>query len=160
MNLHAYLQGAGREREALGQLKKVLELDENQAVAMVSMAMIIADQGDLSGALEIARRAHSVGPWLPETRGVLAGILRRNGEDAESRLIAQSLGSGEAIGEARNHALFHFLCGELDEGADWAEKAIKEHDLSMMMYLRFAVCKELRSSLRWPKIARMLNLLL
>jgi TolB-like protein/Tfp pilus assembly protein PilF len=158
MNLHAYLQGAGREGEALGQVKKVLELDENQAVAMVSMAMILADQGDLSEALVIARRAYSVGPWLPETRGVLAGILRRNGKDAESRLVAQSLGSGEAIGEARNHALFHFLCGELDEGADWAEKAIREQDLSMMMYLRFAVCKELRSSLRWPKIARMLNL--
>ena len=30
MNLHAYLQGAGREDEALVQLKKVLELDENQ----------------------------------------------------------------------------------------------------------------------------------
>jgi hypothetical protein len=73
-------------------------------------------------------------------------------------LVAQSLGSGEAIGEARNHSLFHLLGGELDEGADWAEKAVKEHDLSMMMYLRFAVCKELRSSLRWPKIARMLNL--
>jgi serine/threonine-protein kinase len=158
MNLHAYLQGAGREGEALGQLKKVLELDENQAVALVSMAMILADRGDLSEALVIARRAHSVGPWLPETTGVLAGLLRRNGDDAESRLVAQSIGSGEDIGEARNHALFHLLCGELDEGADWAEKAVKEHDLSMMMYLRFAVCKELRSSLRWPKIARMLNL--
>lgn len=40
MNLHAYLQAAGREREALGQLKKVLELDASQAVALVSLAMI------------------------------------------------------------------------------------------------------------------------
>ncbi len=158
MNLHAYLQGASREGEALEQLKKVLELDENQAVALVSMAMIRADQGDLSEALVIARRANSIGPWLPETTGVLAGLLRRNGEEAESRSVAQSLGSGEAVGDARNNAIFHLLCGELDEGADWAEKAIKERDLSMMIYLRFAVCKGLRASHRWPKIANMLNL--
>jgi hypothetical protein len=37
--------------------------------------------------------------------------------------------------------------------------AIKEHDLSMrMIYLRFVVCKGLRASHRWPKIARTLNL--
>jgi hypothetical protein len=60
----------------------------------------------------------------------------------------------------RAHALFHLLCGERDQGADWAEKAIKEHDLSMTtIYLRFVVCKGLRASHRWPKIARMVNLL-
>ena len=34
---------AGRDDEALEQLKKVLELDQNQLVALVSMAMIYAD---------------------------------------------------------------------------------------------------------------------
>jgi hypothetical protein len=28
----------------------------------------------------------------------------------------------------------------------------------MMIYLRFVVCKELRASRRWPKIAEMINL--
>jgi TolB-like protein/Flp pilus assembly protein TadD len=158
MNLHAYLQAAGREREALEQLTKVLELDETQAVALVSMAMIHADQGNLQESLAIARRAHSIGPWLPETIGVLAALLRRNGDDAESQSLAKTLGSGEALGDARAHALFHFLCGEVDEGANWAERAINEHDLSMMIYLRFVVCKGLRVSHRWPKIARMVNL--
>jgi hypothetical protein len=55
MNLHAYLQSPGREDEALAQLKKVLEQDANQAVALVSMAMIYADKGDLPEALKIAR---------------------------------------------------------------------------------------------------------
>ncbi len=84
--------------------------------------------------------------------------FRRNGDEAESQSVAQGIGSGEAVGEARTHALFHMLCGEIDEGADWAEKAINEHDLSMMIYLRFVVCKGLRASHRWPKIAKMLNL--
>ena len=158
MNLHAFLQAAGRDTEALEQLKKVVELDENQVVALVSMAMIHADKGDLAQSLVIARRAYGVGLWFPDTIGVLAALLRRNGEVAESQSLAKTLGSGEALGDSRARALFHLLCGELDEGADWVEKAIEQRDPSMMYYLRFVVCKGLRASPRWPKIARMINL--
>src|SRR5579863_5030117 len=84
MNLHAYLQGAGREDEALVQLKKVLELDENQVLALVSMAMILADKGNITEALKIARRAYAIGPWSPDTIGVLAGLTRRNSSEVES----------------------------------------------------------------------------
>ncbi len=158
MNLHAYLQAAGRDSEALEQLNKVLELDENQVVALVSKAMIHADQGNLPEALAIARRAYATGPWLPDTIGVLAALLRRNGDDAESQSLVKKLGSGEALGDDRAHALFHLLCGELDPGADWTEKAVEQRDASMMVYLRFVVCKGLRASHRWPKIAKMVNL--
>jgi TolB-like protein/Tfp pilus assembly protein PilF len=158
MNLHAYLQAAGREAEALEQLQKVLELDQHQVVALVSMAMIIADRGELAQALVIARRAHAIAPWYPDTIAVLAALLRRNAEAVESRSLAQTLSAGEAVGDAHVLALFHLLCGEVDAGADWAEKAIEERDLSMMFYLRFVVCKELRASHRWPKIAKLLNL--
>src|ERR1700690_3424225 len=159
MNLHAYLQAADREREALEQLRKVLELDPNQAAAMVSAAMILADKGNLPEALAAARRAHSIGAWLPETTGVLAALLYRSGDDAESQSIAKTLGSGGAPGDARAQALFHLLCGEVDQGADWAERAIHEGDLAMRtVYIRFVACKQLRASNRWPKIAKMINL--
>jgi TolB-like protein/Tfp pilus assembly protein PilF len=158
MNLHAFLQAAGRDTEALEQLKKVLELDQNQVVALVSMAMLFADRGDLAEAIKIARRAYAVGPWLPDTLGVLAGLLWRNGEKAESKSVAAELGSGEAPGEARANAIFHLLCGDIEQGTDWAEKAVEQRDGSMMYYLRFVVSKGLRASHRWPKIAKMINL--
>jgi TolB-like protein/Tfp pilus assembly protein PilF len=158
MNLHAYLQAAGRDAEALEQLKKVLELDQNQVVALVSMAMLLADRGDLAEAIKTARRALAVGPWLPETVGVLAALLRRNGEEAESNSLARELGSGQAPGDARAHAVFHLLCGDIEQGAGWAEKAVEQRDASMMYYFRFVVSKGLRASPRWPKIARMINL--
>ncbi len=157
MNLHAYLQAAGRDQEALEQLKKVVELDPNQVIALVSMAMIHADKGNLVEALKIARRAYAAGPWSPDTAAVLAGLTRRNGEEVDSSLM-KALGSGEMQGDARAHALFHMLCGEIDPGGDWAEKAIEQRDYSMMIYLRFVVSKSLRASHRWPKIAKMINL--
>jgi TolB-like protein/Tfp pilus assembly protein PilF len=157
MNLHAYLQTAGRIDEALEQLKKVLELDENQVVAMVSMAMIYADKDDMAEALQMARRTYAIGPWFADGIGVLAGLTRRSGGEVDASL-AKALGSGGAIGDARAHALYHLLCGEIEQGADWAEKAVEQHDSSMMLYLRFVVSKGLRSSHRWPKIAKMMNL--
>ncbi|MGC1647242.1 MAG: protein kinase [Candidatus Sulfotelmatobacter sp.] len=158
MNLHAYLQAAGRDDEALEQLKKVVELDPNQVVALASMVMIHADKGEIAQALKIARRAYAIGRWFPDTVGLLAALLRRNGEEEESRSIAKELGSAEALGDARAHALFHLICGEIDQGADWVEKAIEQRDSSMRFYLGFVICKELRASHRWPKIAKMVNL--
>jgi TolB-like protein/Tfp pilus assembly protein PilF len=158
MNLHAYLQAAGRDDEALEQLKKVVELDPNQVVALASMVMIHADKGEIAQALKIAWRAYAVGRWFPDTVGLLAALLQRNGEEEESRSIAKELGSGEALGDARAHALFHLICGEIDKAADWVEKAIKQRDSSMRFYLGFVICKGLRASHRWPKIAKMVNL--
>jgi serine/threonine-protein kinase len=158
MNLQAYSQAAGRDADALEQLQKVLELDEHQVVALVAMALIYADRGDLAQALTIARRAHSIAPWYSDATAVLAALLRRQGKGVESESLVLSLGSGVAPGDAHVQALYHLLCGDLDLGADWAEKAIDQRDLAMMVYLRFVVCKDLRASHRWPKIARMLNL--
>ena len=85
-------------------------------------------------------------------------LPRRNGEEQESRFIAKELGSGEVLGDARAHALFHLIWGEIDQGADWVEKAIEQRDSSMRFYLGFVICKGLRTSHRWPKIAKMVNL--
>ena len=104
---------AGRHDDALEQLKKVLELDENLVLALVSMAMIYADKGNMAEALKIARRAFAIGPWSPDPIGVLAGLTRRNGDEVEASLM-KALGSGEMPGDARAHALYHLLCGEID----------------------------------------------
>ena len=158
MNLHAYFQDVGREGDALEQLQKVLEIDPHQMVALVSMAMIVAHRGDLKDALKIARRAYAIAPWYPDAIAVLAALTRREGAVAESHSLTQALGAGATAGGATVHALFHLLCGEVDLGADWAEKAIKERDLTITLYLRFVVAKELRASHRWPAIAKLMNL--
>jgi tetratricopeptide (TPR) repeat protein len=157
MNMQVYLQSAGREAEALEQLKKVLEIDEHQVVAMVAAATIHASMGDLSQALAMARRAHAVAPWYLDAVAVLAALHQRTGDAAALPLI-QALEANKAFGDAPAHALFHLLCGDVGQGADWTEKAIEERDLAILVYLRFALCKDLRESHRWSKIAAMLNL--
>ncbi|HKM84665.1 MAG TPA: hypothetical protein VJW96_00555 [Terriglobales bacterium] len=46
------------------------------------------------------RRGYAIGPWFPDTIGLLAALLRRNGDEEESQSLAQTLGSGAAIGDA------------------------------------------------------------
>jgi serine/threonine protein kinase len=158
MNRHAYLQGAGRDAEALAQLEKVLELNEGLPVARVSVAMLEADRGRLDAGLAAARRAYADAPWYPDTVATLAGLLQRTGDEEGARSLAQTLGRGETFGDARVQAIYQLLCGNVDAAVPWVEQAIAERDLSMMVYLRFAVSKGLRASAHWPKIRGMLNL--
>jgi len=157
MNLQAALQAAGREAEALEQLDKVLELDDRLVVALVAKAMIHAEMGDLAHGLAIARRAYATAPWYPDIVAVLAGLLHRSGNLAESHSLQQSLHE-DGLFHAAPLALFHLLCGDVDQGAHWAQGAIEQHDQSITVYLRFVAAKQLRASQRWPALARLLNI--
>jgi TolB-like protein len=158
MNRHAYLQGAGREHEAISQLEKVLELNEGLMVARVSLAMLEADRGRLDAGLAEAKRAYADAPWYPDTVATLAGLLHRAGDEAGSRALAEGLGTGHTFGDARVNALYRLLCGDVDGAVPWVERAIEERDLSMMVYLWFAASRGLRESAHWPKLLRLLNL--
>jgi serine/threonine-protein kinase len=158
MNLHAFLQAAGRDREAYDQTQKVLELDGNLVIARVSVAHFHAHWKQLPEAVAAARHAHAVGPWYADATATLAALLRRAGEESEARTLYESLGTGERFGDARAQAVYHLLCGDVDTAADWVEKAIDQRDQSMMYYLRFVISRPLRASHRWTTIARMINL--
>ena len=158
MNLHAFLQAAGRDREAYDQALKALDFDGNQVVARVSIAHFHAYWEQLDQAVAAARRAVEVGPWYPDAVATLAATLRRSGEEREAETLYRSLGSGAQFGDARAQAVYHLICGEIDTAADWVEKAIDERDHSMQYYLRFVIGRRLRASPRWPTIARMSNI--
>jgi serine/threonine-protein kinase len=158
MNLHAYLQAAGRDRDAYAQALRVLSLDGNNVVARVSIAHFHAAWGELAEAVIAARQGYAIGPWYPDTSATLAALLRLSGKEDEARALYQTLGTGASFGDCRVQAIYHLLCGDVDEGAAWVEKAIAERDHSMMYYIRFVVCRGLRASAHWPRIARMINL--
>ena len=158
MNRHAFLQGAGRNADAIAQLRQVLELAPGLPVARVSLAMLEADRGRLEVGVEEARRANADAPWYPDTIACLAGLMHRSGDEAGGRALADTLGGGASFGDARVRALYHLLCGDLDAAMPWVEQAIRERDLSMMIYLRFVAARELRASAHWPRVLRLLNL--
>ena len=100
MNLHAYLQWAGRDREAYQAAMRALELDPNLVVARVSIAHFHADWGELPEAVAAAREAYAVGPWYPDAVATLAALLRRAGQASEGEALYRTLGSGDRFGTA------------------------------------------------------------
>jgi len=54
-------------------------------------------------------------------------------------------------------AVYHLVLGDLDGTADWAEKSIQERQPAVFFFLH-AHAAALKSTPRWPALARMMNL--
>jgi serine/threonine-protein kinase len=152
------LLAVGREAEAEAELRQVLELDEHFLPALVNMVSIHALRGELAEALASAEKAYATAPQAPTVMGLLAGALVLSGDTGRTEALLEKLRPGRASGAPRALALYHLLCGEVDKAADWTGKAIEQRDPLMMVTLRGPLGKALRSSPRWPALARLMNL--
>jgi len=152
------LRAAGREEDAITAFNEVLELDENSWLALTGLASIHFSRGMLAQAVAFAERAYSLAPWSPGVLGLLAGLLVRTGDTSRAEGLLQKLRPGQAFGTPYGFACFHLICGEIDAAGDWIEKAIGQRHLMAISVLRSPLCKDLRSSSRWPALMRMMNL--
>ena len=157
LRLAACLQAAGRDTDALAQYREILELDESYWFAYQALGSLHASHGRLTDALACAEKAYALAPWSPHAAGLLAGVLRRTGEVRRADALLEKIGPGH-IKSAHARALFYLVCGDIDNAADSVEKSIKERDPDIMVLLNVAVSRPLRSSLRWPALARLMNL--
>jgi hypothetical protein len=86
--------------------------------------------------------------------GQLAALLFRAGATRRADAMIEKLRCGQPYGAAVGLALFHALCGEFDQAARWAEKAIEErYPLFVAILGPF-----LRPSPQWPALAKLINL--
>jgi eukaryotic-like serine/threonine-protein kinase len=144
----------GMLTEAAIEVRKCLELEDKLPFAHFMMALIQACQGQLAEAIASAEKAHSLANWTFST-GFLAGLLLQNGERSRAE---QLLAEFEPAGASLGFASFHLQCGEVDEAADWIEKAIEERHPFIIRFLNGPVAQALRSSDRWLKLVKMRNL--
>jgi TolB-like protein/Flp pilus assembly protein TadD len=119
------LQHAGRLVDAEGELRKVLEIDD-PPWALSALSSVCAQQGRFEEALAATERAHALAPLDNSIAGQLAALLFRAGAMRRAGTMIEKLRCGQPYGAAAGLALFHALCGEFDQAARWAEKAIEE----------------------------------
>ena len=132
----------------------MLELDENYTLAYFLLAAGHAARGMLTEALPLAEKAYSLAPWSTQAMVIFAVILRRTGDASRAEELLQPLRNApNAYGAPRGLAGFHVLCGEIDQGGDWAEKSVEQRDAMAPTSVGL-----LRSSARWPALAKMMNL--
>jgi hypothetical protein len=103
-------------------------------------------------------RGFALVPWFADGR-LLAAVLTRHGEtDRAEMLLRQHLSPEQGYVDPIGRAVFYSLTGDVDRMADWVEKAIEERQFAVFFFLRSHGQRALRSSPRWPAVARTLKL--
>jgi serine/threonine-protein kinase len=148
------LRHAGRLEDAEAELRRILEIDENFPLALNTLGAICAQLGQFEEALTLTEKAYALTPWRHPVIGQLAALLVRGGATNRADALLKELGTGKTYGAPTGLAVFHALCGDLDQAADWAEHAIHERYPRLVPIL----APLLRCSRRWAGLAHQMNL--
>jgi eukaryotic-like serine/threonine-protein kinase len=157
INRASYLAAAGRAEDAAEGYRDILELNPSMVLAQFNLAGRHASLGEWDAALRFCEEAYVVAP-LPRVIGLLAGLLKRTGDTHRADEMLRKLQPADAFGVPLGLAMYHWVLQEFDAEADWFEKAIDQRDPISAMLLRFWYGAELRSTPRWGRLMRKLNL--
>jgi hypothetical protein len=144
-----------REKKAVTELRRILQLDENYYLAYLELAVIETAGERPAEALALIEKAYALAPSLHGSIGLRAGLLIRTGDARRALETVQALGEG--YGAPLGFMLFHLVCQEFDKAAEWAEKGIDQRDPGVIFFLRSPLARGLRSGPRWPALAAMMN---
>jgi serine/threonine-protein kinase len=149
----------GRDDEGLMELTRALEAMPHFAIYN-GIAMAHASKGRFPEAMTAAERAVAIAPAEDKIApAILAGLLKVTGGGADrERALLDRLDS-RVYGTAIGFAVYHLICGEVDHAADWVVKSIEERYLGTVFFTNVSpLSSSLRSSPRWPGLAKMMNL--
>jgi len=152
------LFSAGRSADAATELYRVLELDPNCHQAYFYLAGIQASRGKYTTAYACARKAWKLAPLAPLNIAERAAGLRRVGRRGAARKLLAGLATEDACQVPMARMIYHLICSEIDQAANWAEKAIAQREPSIIGFLVSPAAKDLRASPRWAAIAGMAKL--
>jgi TolB-like protein len=158
VGLAVSLTAAGKDEEALAEAREILELDSNFVPAYTLQALNVT-KAPLPEALAFAEKGHFLAPWNPISTGLLAGLLVRSGDRTRAAELVGVLGDGHANAAPVAFSIYHLLSGEVEKAAEWTKRALEqEHAMVAMLLLAPPWGPLLRSSISWPKLAKMMNL--
>jgi TolB-like protein/predicted Ser/Thr protein kinase len=148
------LMCAERYEEAIAEARKGLEFDQTNYQTHMILALALGFHGRVVEAREQEEEAFRLGPFDSFGRGFLAGLLANAGEKERSDQLIATMTGAVSIGMT----IYNLVCGEIDAALDWYQKDIELRRPNAAMIAFAGYLRPLRSSPRWPKLARMMNL--
>lgn len=115
------LREAGRDQEAATEARKVLEL-EPDSYAVFTLQAFDFTREPLDEALAFAEKGYILSPWFSPAVGLLAGLLVRAGDRERALEVLRELGDGERSERCSAFTIYHLLCGEIEQAADWKKR--------------------------------------
>jgi eukaryotic-like serine/threonine-protein kinase len=154
--LASHLTHAGRAEDAVRPANEAMELDETSYAPYVTLSEACISMGRWEDAAAAAEKGHQLYPQDALAADMLAGALVNLGDRTSAEALIREMGDGPRPIFGR--ALYHLLCNDVDEAADWYERAINGRDPFALVFANGPMGSALRQSSRWPKLARMMNL--
>ncbi len=155
------LRAARRDAEADALFEEIVDMDVGymSGLAAVVLSGNHLARGAIPESLHFAEAAYARIPQMPGAIGQLAGALARSGQFERSNALANLLRPGTAFGAPVGLALVALGAGDLDQAADWLEKAIEQRDIwvSFLLNVGNAGGHVMWSSPRWPRLASLMN---
>ena len=143
--------GSESPDRAAAEARKAIEIDDRHWMPNYAMSMNHLRRGELAEARQFAERGARGAPSIPLTAGLLAGILRRLGENDRAGELLSTLRAPSGL------FMYHMVCSEIEAAADCFAKAIAQCEVQPLMWI-CADSFRLRSTPQWPALARMMNL--
>ena len=157
MELEVCLTAAGRLEEAEIECRLALDLDDQFYPAHLGLARNFALRGRTAEALAAAERAYALAPWQPVAIGLLAGLLEREADMERVEELLHKLRPGDVYGAAIGLTYFHSQRGDVDEAANWYERAIEQRDPRSLNAF-YLLGERFRSGPRWRAVVAAMNL--
>ena len=154
--LVAHLACGRRLDEALEEGLKALEIEQNPFVPYLTLGEVYFAQGKFAEAVAAEERALQANPGNAYAAGMLAASLIRLGDKGRADSLIREMGPYPAPVWGR--VVYHLLCSDLEQAADWYQKMIEEREPFAVIYANSPYTEELRASPRWRKLAALMNL--
>jgi serine/threonine-protein kinase len=151
------LRAASRRAEGDDELRQVLDLDGTFWFPYFALGVNMALEGRFDEAWTLAERACGLAPWFTPNVGFRAALLKRAGQAERAEELIQPLLRQDEYVDPIGLAMFHLVCEDLEATADCVERAIEQRQPAVLFFLS-AHATALRSTARWPALARMMNL--
>jgi serine/threonine-protein kinase len=136
---------------ALAEAQKAAEMDASHWLPHFEIGLSYALRGEFAAAYPAAERSVRAAPWSAHALGLLAGILAQLGEKERADELVAKLRSMARIGLL----LYHLLFSGTDKTADCLAQMVEDRDTTAP---HWSCIKPIRSSPRWPALAKMMNL--
>jgi serine/threonine protein kinase/tetratricopeptide (TPR) repeat protein len=152
------LMSAGRHDEAAAEWRRLHDIEPGFKATYTLLPFDVARQ-PLAASLAFAERLYQIAPWSAGASGLLAGLLRRNGEVERAEVLRGQIGPAHEYGHAVDVALYHLANGEVDAAFEaMAILAAQRHPFLMMAIVGGPYGDLLRASPRWRAFARTVGL--
>jgi serine/threonine-protein kinase len=154
--LSSHLTHAERYEEAIANAHRAIDVDPGHWLPYFILSEVYSASGAFDRAVAAAERARQIAPWHNMNTGMLAGVLARVGDTTRAHELIR--GMNDTPLTAVGMTIYHLVRGDTDAAAEWYEGIIEMRSPFAVIFAHTPICRELRASPRWSRLARLMNL--